>query len=1173
MKLVNLELIGFKSFAEKTRIHFDEFVTAVVGPNGCGKSNIADAIRWGLGEQSAKTMRVSKMQDLIFNGSEVRKPSNFASVSLTFENDKGILPPEYSVLTITRKLYRDGTSEYYINGVPSLLKDIQQLLSKAGLGPNSYAVIELAMIEELLRDNNKSRRTLFESAAGIAQYKIRKKEALQNLNETEKNLLRLSDILLEVEEQLKLAEKEAKQAKNYLELKEQYKQTSILFSRVKVFQIQEQQAKIQEKIRELQDRKSAAETRKSKHAAKISELKKQLIDIEKEIRTTNENYTQFLETISQIDTERKVLLQKIQILEQEQKQLHQRLQKNIDEENLENQIKILEDKIDEKLEKLEDLEFRFENLDEIREELLLAKQNSEKKLKKISVELQELLREYNKKEREYHQIQTRLEVLKETLQNQTQDTQYDLLIKGLQQKISELRELLENKEKELKKQREFHKEISLKIEELQAENKEIQEKLSSLEHRIKQTESRRELLKKLLENLDGFPKGIRFVRKKLLPEAPLLGEILEVQEEYKTAVENFLQPHLNHFIVEDLQTAWGLAEALQQAKQGKINCFVLELLPDNSPESKEIEGLIPLQKIVKLPEKYHKLSLFLLRNAYVLQQEKTPENLPDNIALLHPKGKWTLRPPELHGGEITLFEGKSLGTKKELEKTQAELKNLHAQKLSLVEKQKELQQKIQELQEKLPDFSHLEEEHQKLLQEKNQAETQLNAYKNISSQKSLEEEKQIKQTQSLEKQLRKILPVLDDLANKIEELENEKERLENVFKQKEKELEDINKEYNQLLLQIQQEQNTVKHLKEQLKFLRKTKENYSTEQEKHKKRLQELEEEIRKLQEQAEEKEKELAELYEIKEIRYKKYQEQLDKLENLRERIRNNEEFLRKEENLVKNLEEEIAKLKQEIVTLSIEIQSAIERLKIEFDLNLEELQNEVSPEELKKQNLTQLERKTQRLRSRIQGFGPVNLRAIDTYNQIKERYDSILQQKNDILEAKQNLIETIQALDAKATEEFMKAFTQIREHFKRVFQTLFREGDTCDLVLQNPEEPLTSKILIKAKPKGKRPVSIEQLSGGEKTLTATALLFAIYLYKPSPFCLFDEVDAPLDDANVDKFNNIIKEFSKNTQFILITHNKRTMLYAHKLYGVSMPEIGVSTALPLSISELNLAE
>ncbi len=1171
MKLSSLEVIGFKSFAEKTRINLDDYVTAIVGPNGCGKSNIADAIRWGLGEQSAKTMRVSKMQDLIFNGSEVRKPSNYAEVSLTFENDRGVLPPEYTRLTITRKLYRDGTSEYYINGVPSLLKDIQQLLSKAGLGTNSYAVIALSMIEELLRDNNKSRRMLFESAAGISQYKVRKKEALQNLQETEKNLTRLSDILLEVEEQLKLSEKEAKQAEEYLKLKEEYKKTSLLTTQTKVFGVQKKQATLEEKIRELEDKKTSAITRKNKHASKISELKQQLLEIEKEIRVINEGYTRFLETISQTDTERKVLLQKNQILKQEKSQLEKRLEKDIDLENLNNQIKILENKIDEKLEGLEGLELRFETLDEQREELLLAKQNSEKKLTKLASELKELVRKYNLKEREYQQIKTRLEVLNESLQNQNKNTQYELLIKGLESKILEIKKEISEKQKELEKKRKNYEEIASEVRKYQEENKEISEEISGLEQKIKHLHSRKGVLEKLLENLDGFPKGIRFVRKNLLPEAPLLGEILEVEEKYKITVENYLQPYLNHFIVEDLQTAFELAEELTKAKQGKVNCLVLELIPEVPEESSEDAGLIPLKNIVKLPEKYKKLARFLLHNAYVFSKE-IPEKLPRNIALLHPDGKWCIRPPELHGGEITLFEGKTLGTKKELEKNQKEILLLTKQLPLLEQKKTELEKIIAETQQKLPDLTPLEKEIQNLHQEKLQAETQLNAYKNISTRKSREEIQQKQQTETLKKQLNKILPILDELARQIEETETEQERLNNIVRQKEKELQTFNEEYNQLVLKLQQEQNSVSHLKEQLKFLRKTKENYKSERQNQEEKLKKLTEEINILTRKAEEKEKELKELYEIKEIRYKDYQEKLDTSEILKKRIGNNEEFLRKEENIIKNIEEEIQQIKQEIVKLSIEIQSAVERLKIEFEISPEEMQELIKKEEIHSQNYIQLERKTQRLRTKIQNFGPVNLLAIDTYKQIKNRYDNILKQKEDILKAKQNLLETIQALDSKATEEFMKAFTQIREHFKNVFQTLFREGDTCDLVLQNPDEPLTSKILIRAKPKGKRPVSIEQLSGGEKTLTATALLFAIYLYKPSPFCLFDEVDAPLDDANVDKFNNIIKEFSRHTQFILITHNKRTMLYANVLYGVSMPEIGVSTALPLTLAELNLS-
>lgn len=1179
MQLTALEIKGFKSFAEKTTIHFNNRITGIVGPNGCGKSNVVDSIRWVLGEQKTSMLRLEKMENLIFNGTRHRKPAGLAEVSLTFENTKNVISSDYKTITITRRLFRDGESEYRLNDVPCRLKDITSLFMDTGVSSDSYAIIELGMMDELLNDRDNSRRKLFEQAAGVSKYKKRKKETIDKLKNTDADLERVKDLLFEIENNLKTLEKQAQKAKKYYELKEEYKNLSLLLAKYSLQDYKHTYKKLEEDKQKQETARTEIEATIAKAEAALEKEKTGNIEKEKTLFAIQKKLNDLLSGVSDKENERNLLNSQLKYARDKV----ETAQRSIIEANdqIEN-LKVSAEKLQvEKESENAILEHKKTEL-AVLETALSEIRNKHNKLKDTLGNEQKL---YAEKERQIFELDKKLAVNRsnnESLQRDLFQSEEDVVSKRrdleqLQQDASALQ-----KEKEI---------LDKKLEKLLAADEKNRKKLSELERKIEQkrqtltAETRQldakrneyDLTKSLVENMEGFPEAIKFLKKnaKWGKNAPLLSDIIYCTEEYRVAIENFLEPYLSYYVVQNFDEAISAVNLLNDASKGKANFFILDDF--EKYEAKQpvlITGARAATELVELDAKYNKLGAYLLDRVYMLDDSKnfnTNElnRQKTNMVLLTKSGRFVRHDFALSGGSVGLFEGKKIGRAKNLEKLQKEINALEEKTRKLYTEVSDVQSEINTL--KSSTLPKEIEAQRKLVSEQGNRHSALQA--SIQSLVKFLESADTK-SKSITERLETLRTEVTGINEQLSMLRSEQGNMKRLLEQSDKnfveltnKLSESSSRFNQKNLEFHQQQNRVNSIAQELNFKNTQVESLgaqlarnnnviaesNTQIEDTKTKLKAIESELLSGYSDREGFEKEVANA----EKTYYDSRANINELDTaLREEVRKKEQIIA----LLTSVNEQFSELKLSLTGLR-------ERLNVEFNININDIINEEIDGKHTKEDL---EENVQKIKKRIENFGEINPMAVEAYDEMKTRYDFIIEQRKDLEGAKTSLLNTIKEIEDTAQTQFLEAFNQVRESFIKVFRTLFSEEDHCDLFLVNPENPLESKIEIVAKPKGKRPTVIDQLSGGEKTLTATALLFSLYLLKPAPFCIFDEVDAPLDDTNISKFNKIIQEFSKDSQFIIVTHNKNTMSAVDAIYGVTMPEMGVSRVVPVNFSSLN---
>ena len=842
MRLNKIEIKGFKSFGDKTIINFNSGVTGIVGPNGCGKSNIVDAIRWVLGEQKTSLLRSDKMENIIFNGSKSRKKLQLAEVSISFDNTKNLIPTEYSTVTVTRKYFRSGDSEYLLNDVKCRLKDITNLFLDTGISSNNYAIIELSMVDNILNNKDNSRLHLFEEAAGISKFRKRKKETFNKIKQTELDLDRVEDLVYEIEKNLRSLKRQAKQTEKYHKYKDEYKIISINValevSKTTMSSLKEQK----QKLTKVENENTKVVTDLAKKNSKLESAKSSLIPYEKKLLKLQKKLNQVLDKIRNFEESKRMKSQKAKML----------------------------------IEKIEDLRDRI-------------KYDTESN-KRSEFSISSIQKEISSNENELKKVIDKLKITKKDY------TKYEEELKDKNVKITDI--------------------------------KEVEDQFRQLNHNLESISNKRNQVERLLL-LDNIDKKSVVEKIKSIDK-----EILELKKGFKT-IENLFKT-----------------------------------------ENKEI---IRINK------------LFSEKSKDLSTDEIKYNSLKNNIESL----------------------------KKEME------------------------------------------------------------YKNAtyeSNKRRIAEN--IDNLKKSEKEVVKIDTDTDSNDNSLIKLYDEKSKAE-------KDLQKFEDEYYKLKSTINLDDSSIKELQN-------------------------------------------------------------------------------KKDINL--NL---IDELKSNIYDNEIELNSVEQRLSIEFDLDINTCK--ADKDFFKDTSVDSMINRREELKEKIEKIGQINPLAMEAYKEIKERHEFITKEREDLLRAKDSLLKTIEEIDIVAKESFLKSFEKIKSNFKTVFRSLFTDDDDCDLLINDEENPLESSIEIMAKPKGKKPLTINQLSGGEKTLTATSLLFAIYLLKPAPFCVFDEVDAPLDDANIDKFNKIVNKFSNTSQFIIVTHNKRTMNNADIIYGITMPEQGVSKVVPVDLRNLKV--
>ena len=1171
MRLKSLEIKGFKSFADKTIINFDEGITGVIGPNGCGKSNIIDSIRWVIGEHKISNLRSENLESLVFNGSKTRSASGLAEVSLTFENTKNLLPTEFNTVTVTRKYYKNGESEYRLNDVQCRLKDIHNLFMDTGISTDSYAIIELGMVDDIIKDKENSRRKMLEQAAGITIYKTRKKEAKLKLDATEQDLARIEDLLFEINNQLKSLESQAKKAEKYFEIKTEYKEVSIELAKASLEGFNVTYKNLNEQQQAEVDKRIEIETAIAVEEAALEKEKLGFIEQEKALHDLQHAYNEMLSTVRNKESDKSLTTQRLQYLKERETGLKEFLNKaggqlkGLDESIVftNNQIKEDEIKLVEFEEALVNLKDAVEqkrkvfdekrsNIDELRKDNQAIQRNqfeAEKQVAVADTSIQNL-------QRSIHQLQD------EKLQRQTQVQQLEADKKVKEQELEQKKVDLQ----QLQDHQEFTKEQILQsqnmLEGLRSELAEENRKLDS-------KKNEHDLLKSLIDSMEGYPESVKFLHKNAdwNYEAPLLSDIIYVKEAYRAAVENVLEPYLNYYIVNNLQEGLQAIHLLDDNKKGKANFFLQDKFTAFE-QTYQPAGTIPALSVVEIDSKYSNLAKHLLGNVFIAENEDALQN-SNGAVVLEKTGKYVKGKYSLTGGSVGLFEGKKIGRAKNLEKLIEEINTQDALvtvlKTSINAKHNEViafneQLKENAIKQTQPDINNLTNQ---VFSLQNKLENLLHLEE--TSTKRVEDFQW--QLQDNHDAIESTRTALEKFNTQLHELSEKIGIVEQDYTLAEQDYTNATHTYNDSNLQFAKQQNKVASLKQEFDFKSNQLNNLKVEIESSNTQLQEAAASITETATSLQQVEALLVSMLQNKDVEEKKLNEADQAYYNHRNALAQKESELRHKQKSKEGIDTLLNEIKDKLTELKLQLAGMKERLNVEFKIDLDVIINEARSGE---EPLDSLKERSERMRKRLENIGEVNPTAIEAYNEMKKRYEFILEQKNDLVTAKDSLMQTIQEVEATANQQFLDTFNKVRENFQKVFQALFTEDDTADMVLVDPNNLAETGIDIVAKPKGKRPSSIGQLSGGEKTLTATALLFAIYLIKPAPFCILDEVDAPLDDANVGKFTNMIKQFSENSQFIIVTHNKMTMSAVDVIYGVTMQEPGVSKLVPVDFRSLN---
>ncbi|SDS80078.1 condensin subunit Smc [Mucilaginibacter mallensis] len=1176
MQLTSLEIKGFKSFGDKITINFNEGVTAIVGPNGCGKSNVVDSIRWVLGEQSTRMLRSEKMDNIIFNGSKSRKPANLAEVSLTFDNTKNILPVEFSQVTLTRKLYRNGDSEYRLNDVQCRLKDITDLFLDTGIGSDSYAIIELRMVDEIISNKEGSRRNLFEEASGISKYKLRKKQTFARLKDTEADLERVEDLLFEIEKNLKILENQAKKTERYYRIRDQYKSLSIMLASFRIASFSESLARIEEKEQVQLTEKSGIAAQIDTLEATLQQSKLDSLHQEKNLSIQQKATNEHVSKIRAYESEKKIKNEQLKFQQDKEARLSEELERDRNQLNhvLYNIKRLSEEKMQED-EALHTVQSKVADLKLAVDELRLDQSSSRNELNELTSINNRLQNQVYKAEKDLEILQIQQQALEQESQRNMEDaTNKEVELSHFNQIVAELQERTETLENEYKVLVDFELQLKDQLIDIDDQLSTVKESIIADSRKLDAKQNEYNLTKSMVDNLEGFPESIRFLKKNVdwSKNVPLFSDILFCREEYRVAIENYLEPLMNHYVVSNYDEAISAINLLSKSAKGRAQFFVLDSYKDELRIINDFESGVAALQVVEVDKLYQPLCNFLLKNVYLVddsnEQVLNNATLPDGVVLIGKSGKFNKSKHTMAGGSVGLFEGKRIGRAKNLENLAKEIKQFDTR----INYSKEESIGLQSRSAALKASGKAEEVKQKQ-QELSRLNTELITVKTRQEQYQTFITNSLNRKDDIAKKISTIIEETAALRPELAELKTQKQIQSELLLEKQAIFNELNEHvtvqsntYNQENIRFHQQQNKVSGLVKDLDYRETQKEHLEVRIKQNAVEFDKVKIAIQENLQQSDLNDDDLIEMYTQKEGLEKATQQAEQEYYEWRGKITETEneitDLRRKKDNaaFIENA------LKDERNNLKLELNALKERLSVEFNVDIQEL---IDTDAAVTESEDELREKTEKLKKQMDDFGAINPMAVEAYNEMNERYQFIQAQKKDLAEAKASLLATIQEIDDTAKEKFMAAFTTVRDNFITVFRSLFNEEDSCDLILTDPQHPLESDIDIIARPKGKRPLSINQLSGGEKTLTATAILFSLYLLKPAPFCIFDEVDAPLDDTNIDKFNNIIREFSKDSQFIIVSHNKRTIASTDVIYGVTMVEQGISRVVPVDLRQL----
>ena len=1162
---------GFKSFAKKEVLKLSEGVTTVVGPNGCGKTNIVDAIRWVLGEQKSTVLRGGKMEDVIFNGAENMKPLSVCDVTLTVHNNKGKLPIEYNDIEIGRRVYRNGESEYSLNKTPCRLKDINDLFVDTGMGSDAYSVIELKMIEQILSENGDDRRRMFEEASGINKYRKQRKSTLRKFDATRFDLERINDVISEVEQKVHGLELQLKRFKRHEKLTEQLRETDIALAFLRVDKYRGIMLPLQDEIKEYNHLRNSKTDQSSKHEEELEKNREVYKKQEEELNILQGNLLELTE--SQQDIRQNILIW----TEKGRSSL-------LSIERGQSNYKSNEDRIEILIKDGRTFLKESESLQSALDQSLTLYKSEKESLEKIEVEYHKELKHLDQIQNERWNHQKKMvsnrSIYDRTLSLIDDKTEANnTLIEKLsleKDKSEDIRGIitsLEKKQSALEKNLSGEKKIANKLQ-LQLEQKIIKQQdiIKDYNSLIVKTESLNDQAKfysELIESNEGFPEGTQYVLENPKVFSNVLGtvaDVFSVEDKYRDALENGLGELSHCLISKDKKTGLQTLEKATDANAGDLTIIpfkeAIELKVKLDPLPKTSNIIARASEIVNTSKRLRPLADYILGDLIIVEdiQQAAKDKKLEGWRLVDLKGSYTGKDLIIKSRQIS-EHGNLLGRKSKLEMLSKQINKSKIKEEEILKAQSSIEVEIESLNEKLAENKN----------SVRSVEDQLNDLESNLMRNHLNQTQCLDNIKIIKKDITDTERIINDSKIAVKKIEPDIEKAEKILSSFQEKINEANQSVvsagkkrdaqQQILQDARVEMVNVESKRDNLIY----KSNSANEQV----------EAIKQNQVVILEEEKNLKALKKDLDQKIKNGEKELNKinaeLQKQRSIIDLKKSVFRETYNMIDQIQTKI-KIEQK------DRESILENLKSsEFKLNDLKQKIEIVFQQIKERYNTsvpdklivddsedELAYQVEKIQRSLENIGPVNMAVQDEYNEDNERLNHLRKQRDDLVESEENLRETIQKIDRIARKKFQETFKHISKNYEKLFN-LFFEGGYGNLRLVGDPDPLEADIVIDAQPPGKRNTSLRLLSSGEKALTAISLLFAIYQVKPSPYCILDEVDAPLDDVNIHKFTKVLKQFADETQFIIVTHNKLTMEIANHMYGVTQEKKGVSKLVSVS--------
>ena len=1182
MYLKRLELQGFKSFADKTILEFMPGITSVIGPNGSGKSNISDAIRWVLGEQSMKSLRGSKSMDIIFAGTQNRKSLGFAEASLVFDNTDGTLPIEYTEVIVTRKIYRSGETGYFINKTPCRLKDVLELFMDTGIGKDGYSIIGQGKIDEILSNKSEDRRHIFEEAAGIVKYRTRKEESEKKLEHTKLNLLRINDILAEIETNIEPLKTQSEKAKKYLKLREELKSIEIgLF----LYNIQKYKKDLEDIVKE----EEIYQTQCKDEEGRLERIKQ----LKEELKTQIDEITNQIENISNLGFESQ---KEIEMLNSDINVANTRINNNKENKiRYEKEIEELQVRIQELQEEVKQKEEKKDNLKQNREKFAKELEEKEKELAEITKNLSQKELEIEAQKQQVEQNTDRKYDLQ--AQNNTQDANYEndeKRQKQIKQEVTtQISELDSTRLKKEEIAKDFYdidskrNKVLKELEEMNTQKEQANEKIknydtqiNTLTNEMRMKESRLRFLIETEREKEGYIKSV----KSLLKDCENIKELgkgmhgvlannIEVPEEYQTAIEMCLGASLQNIVTDTEEDAKKLVEHLRKNNLGRAS-----FLPITAVKGKKLDKIKGHEKgyigiasdLIKYDKKYEQIILNLLGRTVIVDNMDTAVKVAKQNAytfriitlegdVINPSGAIT-------GGSVAKKTVNILGRGKEIEKLEKQVNELK-QKIENIEKQK--QDYIDSIENTLEIVVGLEKELQEMeityATQKQRLESIEENIDRIEKRiAKLKEEEQFleKDKQEIQKKKQEIEEEIKNINTNTEELTKIITEYAELNKDTQKQVDDLNFDITNLKISVSSFDESEASMEEIKERIQTEIENTSKNIENKTRQIEEIKQDNFNLEKSIEETKEKIEQVKQDVESSSSKIEQLKQDRIDKNDKLKKQEEEISNKFNIIEDLKAQIVKIEVRKTKLEEDIQNIINKMWEEYELTPNAITDYQKPE-----NITLTQKKVNGLRKEIKELGSVNIDSIEEYKNLKERYDFMCEQRVDLEDTMNKLRKIITDMTTIMKEQFKEQFELINKNFAEVFKELFGGGN-ANLTLTDEENILECGIEITVQPPGKKLQNMMLLSGGEKAFTAIALLFAILKINPAPFCVLDEIEAALDDVNVYRYAEYLKKFTKQTQFLVITHRKGTMEAADTVYGITMEESGISKLLSMKMKQ-----